>query len=136
MTLFDNWPILSTFYKLFHKAGIYLLFIVHYFGMLSIILPIKVLKEFLLKDLSFFIRTKSWRNDTIKNKHFICYKGFPILEQFVHRENYSWIFFFFSFSHKVYRLTVDPWADVKNGFTWKIIIVLKVRGGNGELKFS
>ena len=33
-------------------------------------------------------------------------------------------------------LTVGPWADVKNGFTWKIIIVLKVRGGNGELKFS
>ena len=29
-------------------------------------------------------------------------------------------------------LTVDPWADVKNGFTWKIIIVLKVRGGHGE----
>ena len=35
-----------------------------------------------------------------------------------------------------HRLTVGPWADVKNGFTWKIIIVLKVRGGNGELKFS
>ena len=33
-------------------------------------------------------------------------------------------------------LTVGPWPDVKNGFTWKIIIVLKVRGGNGELKFS
>ena len=33
-------------------------------------------------------------------------------------------------------LTVGPWADVKNGFTWKIIIVLKIRGGNGELKFS
>ena len=33
-------------------------------------------------------------------------------------------------------LTVGPWADVKNGCTWKIIIVLKVRGGNGELKFS
>ena len=29
-------------------------------------------------------------------------------------------------------LTVGPWADVKNGFTWKIIIVLKVRGGHGE----
>ena len=33
-------------------------------------------------------------------------------------------------------LTVGPWADVKNGFTWKIIIVLKVKGGNGKLKFS
>ena len=33
-------------------------------------------------------------------------------------------------------LTVGPWADVKIGFTWKIIIILKVRGGNGELKFS
>ena len=33
-------------------------------------------------------------------------------------------------------LTVDPWADVKNGFTWKIIIALNVRGGDGELKFS
>ena len=33
-------------------------------------------------------------------------------------------------------LTVGPWADVKNGFTGKNIIVLKVRGGNGELKFS
>ena len=30
------------------------------------------------------------------------------------------------------RLTVGPWADVKNGFAWKIIIVLKVRGGHGE----
>ena len=30
------------------------------------------------------------------------------------------------------QLTVGPWADVKNGFTWKIIIVLKVRGGHGE----
>ena len=30
------------------------------------------------------------------------------------------------------ELTVGPWADVKNGFTWKIIIVLKVRGGHGE----
>ena len=30
------------------------------------------------------------------------------------------------------RLTVGPWPDVKNGFTWKIIIVLKVRGGHGE----
>ena len=30
------------------------------------------------------------------------------------------------------KLTVGPWADVKNGFTWKIIIVLKVRGGHGE----
>ena len=29
-------------------------------------------------------------------------------------------------------LTVGPWADVKNGFTWKIIIVFKVRGGHGE----
>ena len=29
-------------------------------------------------------------------------------------------------------LTVGPWADVKNGFTWKIIIVLKVRDGHGE----
>ena len=29
-------------------------------------------------------------------------------------------------------LTVGPWADVKNGFAWKIIIVLKVRGGHGE----
>ena len=36
----------------------------------------------------------------------------------------------------VFALTVGPWADVKNDFTWKIIIVLKVRGGNGELKFS
>ena len=34
------------------------------------------------------------------------------------------------------RLTVGPWADVKIGFTRKIIIALKVRGGNGELKFS
>ena len=33
-------------------------------------------------------------------------------------------------------LTVDPWADVKSGFTWKIIIVLKVRGGHVEYKFS
>ena len=39
-------------------------------------------------------------------------------------------------TYNVISLTVDPWADVKNGFTWKIIIVLKVRGGNGELKFS
>ena len=31
-----------------------------------------------------------------------------------------------------HMLTVGPWADVKNGFTWKIIIVLKVRGGHGE----
>ena len=31
-----------------------------------------------------------------------------------------------------YTLTVGPWADVKNGFAWKIIIVLKVRGGHGE----
>ena len=30
------------------------------------------------------------------------------------------------------RLTVGPWADVKNGFTWKIIVVLKVRGGHGD----
>ena len=37
---------------------------------------------------------------------------------------------------KLGLLTVGPWAEVKNGFTWKIIIVLKVRGGNGELKFS
>ena len=29
-------------------------------------------------------------------------------------------------------LTVGPWADVKNGFTWKIIVVLKVRGDHGE----
>ena len=29
-------------------------------------------------------------------------------------------------------LTVGPRADVKNGFTWKIIFVLKVRGGHGE----
>ena len=29
-------------------------------------------------------------------------------------------------------LTVGLWADVKNGFTRKIIIVLKVRGGHGE----
>ena len=29
-------------------------------------------------------------------------------------------------------LTVGPWANVKNGFTRKIIIVLKVRGGHGE----
>ena len=29
-------------------------------------------------------------------------------------------------------LTVGFWADVKNGFTWKIIIVLNVRGGHGE----
>ena len=29
-------------------------------------------------------------------------------------------------------LTVGPWADVKNGFTWKIFIVLKVRHGHGE----
>ena len=36
----------------------------------------------------------------------------------------------------LFILTVGPWADVINGFTWKIIIVLKVRGGNGELKFS
>ena len=33
-------------------------------------------------------------------------------------------------------LTVGPWADVKIGSTRKIIIVLKVRGGNGELKSS
>ena len=33
-------------------------------------------------------------------------------------------------------LTVGPWVDVKIGFTRKIIIALKVRGGNGELKFS
>ena len=31
-----------------------------------------------------------------------------------------------------FKLTVGPWADVKNGFTWKIIIILKVRGGHGE----
>ena len=30
------------------------------------------------------------------------------------------------------NLTVGPWADVKNDFTWKIIIVLKVRDGHGE----
>ena len=30
------------------------------------------------------------------------------------------------------KLTVGLWPDVKNGFTWKIIIVLKVRGGHGE----
>ena len=29
-------------------------------------------------------------------------------------------------------LTVGPWADVKSDFTWKIIIVLKVRDGHGE----
>ena len=29
-------------------------------------------------------------------------------------------------------LTVGLGADVKNGFTWKIIIVQKVRGGHGE----
>ena len=29
-------------------------------------------------------------------------------------------------------LTVGLWGNVKNGFTWKIIIVLKVRGGHGE----
>ena len=29
-------------------------------------------------------------------------------------------------------LTVGPSADVKNGFTWKIINALKVRGGHGE----
>ena len=29
-------------------------------------------------------------------------------------------------------LTVGPWADMKNGFKWKIVIVLKVRGGHGE----
>ena len=29
-------------------------------------------------------------------------------------------------------LTVGPWADVKNDFTWKIIIVLKVRDGHSE----
>ena len=29
-------------------------------------------------------------------------------------------------------LTVGPWADVKDGFTWKIIIVSIVRGGHGE----
>ena len=33
-------------------------------------------------------------------------------------------------------LTVGPWADVKNDFTWKIIIVLKVRDGHGEKKIS
>ena len=32
-------------------------------------------------------------------------------------------------------LTVGPWADVKDGFTSKIIFVLKVRGGHGEWKF-
>ena len=37
---------------------------------------------------------------------------------------------------KLYALTIGPWADVKNGFTWKIIIVLKVRAGHGEYKFS
>ena len=31
-----------------------------------------------------------------------------------------------------FALTVGPWADVKNDFTWKIIIVLKVRDGHGE----
>ena len=36
------------------------------------------------------------------------------------------------FLHTGIRLTVGPWADVKNGFTWKIIFVLKVRGGHGE----
>ena len=29
-------------------------------------------------------------------------------------------------------LTVGLWPDVKNGFTWKIIIVLNVRGGHGK----
>ena len=33
---------------------------------------------------------------------------------------------------KISILTVGPWADVKNDFTWKIIIVLKVRDGHGE----
>ena len=37
---------------------------------------------------------------------------------------------------KFLALTVGPWADVKNGFTWKNIIVLKVRAGHGEWKFS
>ena len=36
----------------------------------------------------------------------------------------------------IMNLTVGPWADVKNGFTWKIIIVLRVRAGHGEQKFS
>ena len=31
-----------------------------------------------------------------------------------------------------FQLTVGLGADVKNGFTWKIIIVLKVSGGHGE----
>ena len=35
-------------------------------------------------------------------------------------------------SYEKYVLTVGPWADVKNDFTWKIIIVLKVRDGHGE----
>ena len=37
-----------------------------------------------------------------------------------------------NFEHVFFTLTVGPWADVKIGFTWKIIIVLKVRGGHGE----
>ena len=36
------------------------------------------------------------------------------------------------FSDQKPGLTVGPWADVKNDFTWKIIIVLKVRDGHGE----
>ena len=36
------------------------------------------------------------------------------------------------YSIKLTTLTVGLWPDVKNGFTWKIIIVLKVRGGHGE----
>ena len=34
--------------------------------------------------------------------------------------------------YSILTLTVGPWADVKNGFTWKIIVVLKVQGGHGE----
>ena len=35
-------------------------------------------------------------------------------------------------SEEVLKLTVGPWADEQNGFTWKIINVLKVRGGHGK----
>ena len=37
-----------------------------------------------------------------------------------------------NFTENSMNLTVGLWGNVKNGFTWKIIIVLKVRGGHGE----
>ena len=51
------------------------------------------------------------------------------LQRYFDREK---LHFFPQIIYNLQILTVGLGADVKNGFTWKIIIVLKVRGGHGE----